>query len=233
MDPNEGNTTTKSISQEDFDREVARARRFEAQLADVEKKWNTVKDIDPEAYKGMKEDYDNLRKEAAKGDKGKIEQLVNEARAEAQKELDKHKGRIAELEKHRKEYMVVDKVIGIAAGKLIPEALDDAKDYARRFCDADAEGNIFVKGEDGKPRYVDGSVTEKMGAEHFVNWLVTSKPHWAKVEGSQGARAAGSTATGSGNGAAKSISIEQLKRMSASDIDKTDLETLRKSVENL
>lgn len=226
--------TTKTVSQEEYDKAVSRAQRFEAKLTDLEKKWDAVKDIDPVAFAAMKEDYDNLRKDAATGDKTKIEQLVGEARAAAQKEVDKREKKIAELEAGRREYLVVDKVSSLAAGKLIPEALDDAKDYARRYGEVDSDGNIYFKGADGKARYVEGSVTEKMKPEHFVDWLATSKPHWAKVEGGQGARPAGTAATGGTNGGgAKTISMEALKKMSISDINATDLETLRNSVDNL
>jgi Skp family chaperone for outer membrane proteins len=69
-----------TISVEDYNKAVERARTFEAKATDYEKKYNG---IDPEAHKAMKEELEIIRRESAAGDPKKIESLVTKARQEA------------------------------------------------------------------------------------------------------------------------------------------------------
>lgn len=208
--------TGKTYTEADFNAQVERARNFEAKLTDTEKRLNEFKDVDPQAYKAIKEELNILKadKAASSKDPKAIEEEVKrregEIRNGVQSELDRLSTELNTLRGRNKELEVVDKVFQSASGTFIDQAHDDVRDYIRRFCDKDEQGNIIVKDADGKPLYAKGSTTKLMGPTEFVEWLADKKPHWAKAKSKAGFEEKGTTTNGHSSG----ITPEKLLSMS-------------------
>lgn len=187
-----GNATAtpkaETVPLEKFHREQARA-------TDLEKKLERFKDIDPDAFKAMKEDYDNLRRErAAKSpeeQKAYEQEIQKEVRGSVQKEIDGLASENTSLKSKLKELTVTDKIFSQAAGRFNSDTHDDVKDYIRRFCDISDDGELIIKDEKGSRRYAPGSTTKFMDSSGFVDWLAETKPSWALPDGKGGGKTPG------------------------------------------
>ena len=73
---------TEEKTQVDVGAIEERARRFEAQLIDANKRLEKFAGIDVEKYHAVLEDYDNLRKEKATGSREEIDALIEDKRKE-------------------------------------------------------------------------------------------------------------------------------------------------------
>lgn len=166
------------ITKEQFDAQVTRAQRFEAQLADAQKRLESFKDIDPEAYKAMKEDYDSMRKSSAGNDPKKIDEIVTSKVGEVERRFS---NKITELEKRatsaeakNKRLEVVVPAMSEAAKLINSDALDLVQSLIERDLDF-VDGQIIVKNADGTPKAseVDPRVTRMPLSEYLQN--ITNK----------------------------------------------------------
>jgi hypothetical protein len=197
--------TKSEGSSSDVEHLTKQMQTWQARATDYEKKLERYKDIDPDAVKAMREDYEIMRKEAASKDPKKFDEWATsketEIRGAVQKELDGARATAEQARKELIELKVVDRVFALAAGKFNEDTHEDVKRYVRERCALDDSGEIVVKGTDGKPLYAKGSTTKLMGAQDFVSWLVEQKPSWAKAEGVSGVRDPGQRTTSKHGGA--------------------------------
>lgn len=168
---------------------------LQAKFVDLEKKFDRVKDIDPDAFKAIKEDYDSMRKAAALNDPTKVDALLaskeKDVRTALQKDIDGLTSTLGQTQSELKELRVTDHVFSLAANKFNDDTHDDVKSSIRKYCDIGDDGKIYVKDEAGKIRYAKGSATEPMGVDEFVGWLAEKKPSWAKSTAQPGTKQPG------------------------------------------
>lgn len=173
-----------SKAQQDLQRVTERAQRFEAEIVDLKKTHEKFKDIDLEKYKATMEDYDNLRREQAKGDPVKIEQIVKEregkVRSEVQKQLDELAKENQSLKTDLKELRIVDRVHSNVAGFFNDDVQEDVKARIRTAVDMRDDGTYIIKDEKGEPRYSAADHTKLMSVDEFAAELQKKKPSWAK-----------------------------------------------------
>jgi SepF-like predicted cell division protein (DUF552 family) len=143
----------------DYEKALERARRFEAQLVDREKQLEKYKDIDPERYKGVLEDYEKLRTKAVGGDPEEINRLVSEKVTETKAQLERNYGKtLTELKAEREEltkrvrnYEVQTPVLSEAPKYIRPASINLLKPLIDAYCHAE-DGEIVIKDEKGEIR---------------------------------------------------------------------------------
>ncbi len=218
----------KTYSQADIDALTQKMHNAIAEAEDAKRRVKTLEAIDPEDFKKLKYELDGYKKKAAEGDPKKIEELVKEKEAEiragVQRQLEELTQERNGLTNRLKEREVVDTVFNTAAPRFVDHAYDDVKDYIRRFCETDKNGNIVFKDDKGQPRYKKNSPATLAGPDDFVEWLTEAKPHWAKAPGGSGSKDAGQRNT---NGTAgKVLDLGQLEGMTKEQLDKIPLDDL-------
>lgn len=205
----------KTISAEDFQKMEDRAKRFEAQLADYEKKF---KGIDIEALKAKAAEADLLKRDAALGDKDKIEQLIKDKEIEIRKALENEfndlKSNNEKLSTRNRELEVVDKVFGAIASRFNDDCHEDVKARIRANADRAEDGKIIFKDEEGKKLYSKTKPSQELSIEEFAETLAEQKPSWAKSKAVGGAKS-GVFKSESTNTSA--VTLEQYAKMSQAE----------------
>jgi hypothetical protein len=171
------------------------------QLVDMKKQLESFTKLgDPESLRGRLEDYENLRKDKAITSKDDLDKLLQtkeqEIRQSLQSEFEGLKGTFEKTQSELRELKITDRVFSLAASQFNDDVHDDVKDYIRKYCDLNEDGQIIVKDAKGGIRHRDGKPAEKMDGADFVNWLATQKPSWAKAKGKSGDRVNGTMSTG-------------------------------------
>jgi hypothetical protein len=148
-----------------------RAKRFEGLVKDYELKFENYKGINPEEVKALKEDYDNIRKQSVKSPED-IDKLIsekeNELRSSFQKQLDEARAKAESSGKELHELLVVDKALEQVGGNFALDMHAIVKEMLRREVDRDADGNLIIKGKDGKPAY---SAKEPAKLKSLAEWV--------------------------------------------------------------
>lgn len=204
---NEPATTTqaaKTFSEEDFNKAVGKAQTEQARAVDLEKKLERFKDIDPDAVKAMREDYELMRTErAAKGGKDDIEKLVNErtaeiksraetAVAEKAKEVETWQTRATRAEVLNPALTAAPKYLNATGIKLLSKQFEsDLRSI---------DGKIVAVGGDGKPLASQkGTKLDSMGLEEYLELKAAEFPDVANpkfVKGSGGVSLGTTTSKG-------------------------------------
>jgi hypothetical protein len=214
----EAKTAAKTYSEEEFNKAVERARTYEAKAEDLSRQVKEI-GLSPVEARAMKQAYDDLKRDSAVGDPKKFDEELRrrevDIRTQVQKEIDELKGSYSKLAAHNKELEVTDRVFSQAAAKFNEDVHDDVKAYIRRFGDKAEDGSIIFKDDSGKPRYVAGSTTQLMGPKEFTEWLVATKPSWAKATAVPGSMQPGTKVNGTG--APKTYNAAELMGMSESE----------------
>lgn len=204
------------VSRDEFEKAQARAHKFEAMVADYEKRF---KGVDIDALRAKAEEADILRRQAAVGDEKKIDELIAQKEAEIRKgiqsKLEEYESRVSSLSARNKELEVVDKVFAQAADKFNSDCHEDVKARIRSSCDLSEDGQIYIKGDDGKPVYSKAKPSEKMSVNEFIDLLVEQKPSWAKAKVSPGAKAPMFKTGNATNGA--TIDLDAYSKMTLAD----------------
>lgn len=232
-DTNTTTTAAETIAKAEYDKAIERAQRFEAMTRDLEVKLSNYKDIDPKAYKALKEEYDNLKKDQAIGSPEKFDAEVKRREAEIrgtiEKDLNLLRDQVSKLASRNKELEVTDKVFALASSELFETAHDDFKEYIRRFGDKDEAGNIIFKDEQGNPRYKKGSTTQLMGPADFVEFMKENKPHLFKAKSRAGVPTNGTVIPSNGN--TNGLDVERYLAMSKEERRALPIATQQKLAE--
>lgn len=163
----------------------ARAQRFEAQLADVQKKFDGLKDIDPEKYKATLEELNIMKREKAeKGDKKDLEaweketteKITGKIRGETQKTIDDLTATCERLKAENYELKVVDKGMSLIGGYFNDDMQEDARMYVKKHMHLGDNGEWLIKDEKGNQLFEPGSANKPMTPEGFALWLREIKP---------------------------------------------------------
>jgi exonuclease VII large subunit len=187
---------TKVISQEEYNKAVERAQRFEAQLVDLQKKLEPFEKIDLEKLKAHSEELDILkRKQAGKSpeelDAWKKEQrdaINKELRTEVQKELDGLRTEKETLSSRVTELEVVDKAMNELAPRFNEDVHPFIKDIVRQRVKKAEDGSLLVHNERGEPAYSPNDPNKPMSLGGLADELATKHPSFAKAEVVAGGR---------------------------------------------
>lgn len=234
----EGNTqTSDTVSKEDYDKALDRARRFEARFTDLEKKWEKVKDIDPERVAADREALETLMKQQGTNDKAQIDELLARKEKEYKdtygKQLEEKDTRLKDAETKLQRLEVVNPSLRLAADLFNSTELDILEGIIEKNL-RKVDGEIVAVGPDGKPRPSKKDPRKDMTAQEFLEDFAEAHPSMAKARTSPGGGETG-TVTGSNGAPSKyeNLSIRDLQNMPRSEIDKIDVEILKKITANL
>lgn len=196
MSEQEPNSSVKTVSIEEYEKAIDKARNLEAQVVDFQKRFGG---IDPERYRALDEEVSILRKESAGGDPKKIDALLEKQRKELEATLEKRfSTKLTETEKAladrdaKLKRLMVMKPAMMAAVKYFN---DDQLSLLEPVIEAslDLEGDeIIVKGPDGNPA---PSVREprnpRMAVDEFLESLAAKFPSSARPSMHAGAKQPG------------------------------------------
>lgn len=203
----------------------AKYQREQARAVDLEKKLERFSDIDPDKYRAVLEDYDNLRREKAEGDPQEMERLINEKKAELEERYSSHltekDGRISTLEKELKQLRVTDKLLSQAAAKFNDDALSLLKSQIEQEADL-LEGEIVIKDKNGEVRVSPQDPRRPMSAEEYLNELASRYPSTVKSDFRGGSKPSGETRNGHSHG---DITVEQYAAMTREEQLQLDPQT--------
>lgn len=218
----EGDKTT-TISEQDYNKAIERAQKFEGMAVDLQKKLERFSKIDPDKYHATLEELENFKRDNATGDRKKIDELLankeKEVRSTVQKTIDDLTSEVTTTKGKLKELTVTDRVFSIAADQINKDCADDVKRYIRDYCEIDDDGNIFARDpKTGEKLYQKGSTTKVLDGEGFAEWLKENRPSWFKATASGGGKSAGTTTT-KPSGTGKNYTLTDLMNKSPAEID--------------
>ena len=202
-----------------YQRERERAQRFDAELRDTEKKIEEFSKFgDTESLSAKLQELEALKKEKATTNPEDLEALLKEKevsiRSEAQKAIADREAKIDELSTQLHEIQVVSKAWDAIGKEFTPDAGKLLKDHLRKNLTLSEDGQIAVKGKDGKPVYVDGVKLKTVS--DFAEELKTEYPSLVADKSISGTmKTNGITRTDSGE---KILDFNSLKSLSASEI---------------
>jgi len=183
------------------DPEVAKwqdkARRYEAQVVDFEKRF---KDIDPDRFQAAIEENRILQRQLAEkdGSPEKIEEVIEREKADLEKRFSTKyqelESDINKLKQQNRYLRVTKEMMTEATSYFNSRELDLLEPIVDRFCDWSEEGGkIIIKDEKGHPRYSKTNPRELMTSEEFFGELVERYPALALPKGKGGTMRQGET----------------------------------------
>ena len=197
-----------------------RAKRMEGLATDYQKQLESFKGIDPEKYRALIEDYDNLKKSTVKTPQ-EIDEFVkskeHEIRSQYQKQQDELKSKYDTTSRELHELKVVDRALEQVGGIFNEDMFPFVKEQIRREIDRDEEGNFIVKGKDGKAAY---SAKEPAKTKTLSEWaaeIAERHPSMVRSTAKGGAFQKGESSNGAGSLDAKRY-LDAVARGTTGDI---------------
>lgn len=173
----------------------------------------TYEGINPEKARADAEAVEQLKRENASTDPKKIEALVNEAKEAVRKEfgsqINDRDTELAKLKSELKEERVVNVMFGKFSGQIYEKAQPDFKDFIRRYCDQDAEGNIIIKDDKGEIRRSKSNAALPMTVDEMLGELKETRDYWFNNPTGEGTKTNGYKTTSGAN----TVDIEALKKI--------------------
>ena len=230
----ESTAKTTTVSLEDYTKamqtleaERERARKFEGQVVDLQKKFEPYSKVDLEALKAAKEEAELLKKEQAANDPKKLEELhqkaINDVRAQWQKDKEALEAKVGSLSAKTKELEVVDKAHSQIGKFFNDDCQDDVKAKIRQNIDVRDDGQFVIKDEKGEPRYSKADRTKLMSVAEYADELKEQKPSWAKPTHAAGGMQAGTRITSVGD-----LTLDKYDRMTPQERQALPIEVRHK-----
>lgn len=211
------NTNNGDAVNSDLEKAIERARRFESQLADAEKKLKQYEGVNLEELKAAKEERDILARKAKGIDEDQFNKVIQEKEKEWESRFSK---RIKELEEinsnlssKNKELDIVDKAYGEIGSKFNDDAAIFVKEQIRKFVDRSDDGQFIIKGDNGKERYNSNNPAQLFSLTDFADEFAKKHPSLAKSTVLNGGKTSGNI-SGKING---KMSAEDFYRLPASE----------------
>lgn len=189
-DTQDGQDTTTTGPDSEVVKWQEKARRYEAQVTDYEKRF---KDIDPDRFQAALEENRILQRQLAEkdGTPERIEEVIEREKVELEK---RYSSKYEELEqklnntvKENRYLRVTKEMMTQAANYFNSKELDLLEPLIDRFCDwSEEDGKIIIKDEKGHPRYSKTNPRELMTSEEFFGELVDRYPALALPKGKGG-----------------------------------------------
>jgi hypothetical protein len=194
-------------------------QKWQAKATNYEKELEKFKNVDVEEYKALKEEIQLLRRENAKDDPKKIEEVITKEKATIEKELqsrygkkfEEFEGKLAESQKELSRLRVVNPAMLKAAERFNSSELT----LIQLLVEKDLtyiDGQISVLGDDGKPRPSVKDPRNTMGLDEYLDLLAEKYPGCAKPKGKSGAREGGMAESAQGR-TSGSITVEKYLQM--------------------
>ena len=187
-----------------------RAKKFESQFVDVNKKLEKFASINLDEVAAMRDSLAQFEREKASKNPEKLKEWQQTKEAELRKqfqdEIDKREAAIKQLSTRARELEVVDKAIDAIRGKFTDDAISIHKDmYIRRFVDRDESGNFVIKDDRGEVRYSPGQANVRMTLDEFAEEIAKRHPSTARSTVTPGAKQNGTVVSGNGNSNGASV----------------------------
>lgn len=204
MTDGQNNDKADVVSKVEFDKAVERARTLEASFVDAQKKLESYKGIDPNEFYALKDVVKTFEQKEAQGDPKKIEDLLKKAETEVanrfKNKLDEAEEKANKLANELKTLRVTEVALQKASSVFIPESLEWVKRAVNDTCDY-VDGNIVVKGQDGKPVYSKENPASLMGLDEFLKDFANKNPYMVANKQLGGSRRENETLNTSGGSA--------------------------------
>jgi hypothetical protein len=153
----ENKAIPSSEFEQKYQKERERAQRFQGELTDLEKRveaYSKYGDID--TINGKLQELEALKREKAGKSDEDLDKLINERLLDAQKAIEDRDRKLQELSSELHETKVVSKAWDVISNEFTSDAGKLLKDKLRKDLTITADGQIAVKGNDGKPSFIDG-----------------------------------------------------------------------------
>lgn len=190
------NDQWQGIQRSDYDEAVRKSRLYYGQVADMEKKLESLGGIDGIQSKLQK--LDELERKTAKSgnDKDLEEWQKNkeaEIRQTIQDEINDYKKKYTETSSQLHKIQVVDKVADNWQGKFLNSAMPLIKDqYINKYVDKDENGEFIIKDDNDEIRY-NGAL--KMTLEDYFNEIASKHEDLLAGQRASGTHPRGTTNT--------------------------------------
>lgn len=211
---------TKPQAGEDINHVKSQMQNWMAKATDLEKRLEGFKGIDPTRYRALEEEVVNLKKDAAKTP----EELEGVIRADFDKRYGEKFSQYETENKTLKERIngleVVNPTMLKAADVFNSKELPLIQRLVKEDLALDKDGQIYVRGDDGKPRASKVDPRKNMDITEYLEGLAEQYPGCAKPRGKGGTKDAGTTAPANGAGNTqitleKYLSMTQQERIAA------------------
>lgn len=213
----------ETVSKAEFDKVTEKYHRAEAKLVDLEKRLEGFTKIagDPAEILGKLEDYELLKRKKAEGSPDDLKAWQEEKEREIAAALEKRYSakfdemtkKLTDGEAELNRLRVVNPTMLKAAELFNAKELPLVQMLVERDCGWQ-DGQVVVKGPDGKPMYSAKNPKEFMGMEEYLQSRAELYPGLAKAQSSPGGREGGDKMNG--NGAGK-ITVAEFKGMTAQE----------------
>lgn len=205
----EYNTLKAELSQRD-----ERAKRFESQLADLEKKHAKFKDVDLDRLRADSSALAELQRQRAAANPDDLKTWREEQKVSLRRELQTElEGLTAEnkrLSTQNRELLIVDKAMAEIGPKFNEDGHVFIKQYIRESIDRDEAGNFVVKDNRGESRYSTKKPAEKLSLVEWAEELASKHPSIAKSTTVAGSKNPSLRQT---NGTSQSLDVDRYLRM--------------------
>lgn len=210
----EGNGQS-TVTAEEHAKAVEKADRARAEAEDLRRQLARFKDIDPDRVKADRDALEQLERERTKGDPKALEDWKSKKEGELKARFDgaltEKEKRIEELSSKLTRLEVVQPSMLKAAEVFNSTELPLVQILVERDL-ALADGQIVVRGDDGKGKPSVRNPRENMGLDEYFDALAEKHPNLAKPKMERGGRESGSTSSSSSS--AGTISVERYVKMS-------------------
>lgn len=186
-----------AVPKAEYEKAVQRAQNFEAQMVDLKKQLEGYSDVDPVKYRAVLEDYENLKRDAAAGDREEVDRLISAKESELedryQGAFSEKDGKIQTLESELKELRVMntakDADVFVAEGfELLRPIIDQHTEWK--------DGRIVVKDADGNVRHSTSNPGQEMPFTEYLKELAGKYPQIVKPDFKGGTKPPGETRNG-------------------------------------
>lgn len=204
----DGKGAPQSIAKEEYD---ALQEKLDNAISQVNHFNKMFKGIDPEEFHAMKAIIRNQQEEAAKGgDPKALDEYKESLDKEYGAKITERDSHIEKLSKEVKELRVTGVAMQKAALVIRPDSLDLVKGMIDSELDY-VDGEIVVKGPDGKPRKSAETPTKLMTIDEYLAGIAAKFPAIALPKGKSGAEDQGDKGSA---GRAAEARFEQYKKAS-------------------
>lgn len=210
---------------------TATAHKLEAEAVHKGKELEKFKGIDPVEYGALKDEVSILRREQAKGDPGKLDELLAKEKQELEKrfgtKFTEYEGENKQLKSELQKLKVVNPALVKAAGIFRDTELDLIQMKIEQELTLDGN-EIVAKGADGKPLPSKLDPRKNMGLEEYLNNLAEKYPGAAKPKGVATGKESGATNGASGAGFSGTLPTkEEALNLSPADLAKFNNDQLK------
>lgn len=195
-------------------------QKWQAKATDYERQLEQYKHIDPDEYKALKNEIQILRRESAKDDPKKIEEVIAKEKSAIEKELQgRYNKKFEEFEKEltdSKRELARLRVVNPAMLKAAERFNSSELSLIQLLVEKDltySNGQIIVLGDDGKAKPSVKDPRQQMDIDEYLDLLADKYPGCAKAKSKGGSREGGLAESAQGRVTGTNITVEKYLQM--------------------